>query len=127
MTPEGFKKYPMIMLPDGKLVEPASCWLLQVDVFSEREVETAVRENLWSLDAISEHHDGEWLAPVLRKGMRPGLPEWSDELEERLLDAFLSSKPVGGDITAREYVPSKHTGIQAVYDGLRVLSEEGDI
>ena len=38
MPPEGFKTYQVIVTPDGKVVQPASCWIVEVDVFTEREL-----------------------------------------------------------------------------------------
>jgi hypothetical protein len=70
-TPEGFKKYPKIMLPSGHLVEPASCWLLWVDVFSEREAERDATRTGMALDKVAKFYDGYDLAPVLRKGLKP--------------------------------------------------------
>lgn len=86
--PEGFKKYLKIMLSDGTLVEPASCWLVNVDVFSERDLVEAVKVN--RLDDVAKWYDAQDLAPVMRKGLRPN-QVWLFEATEPVgIDQFAS-------------------------------------
>lgn len=67
--PPGFKRAPMVILPDGKLVAPASCWLVTVDVFEERELASDVRDSHWPLDKIAGKYGGQWLTVALAAGV----------------------------------------------------------
>jgi hypothetical protein len=62
--PEGFKNYLMIMTPEGRLIAPASCWVYEVNVFTQRDVERAVRDGD-RLNNVARRYGGEDLAPRL--------------------------------------------------------------
>lgn len=96
--PSGFKRYPAIMLPSGSVVEPASCWLLTVDVFEEREVEAAVRDGHRTLTQIAETAGGRWLAPELRSAAEIRAAAYRD-----LADAVPAlGRQIGADATPQQ-------------------------
>jgi hypothetical protein len=68
--PAGFKNYPMIMTPDGQLHEPASCWLYEVNVFSEEDVKREVSDSSTTLSETARRFGAQDLAPILRKGLQ---------------------------------------------------------
>ncbi len=71
-TPEGFKRYYVLVGPDGQILQLAHCSLVEVDVFDERELRGAL-EGPETLDKTLERFDAEWLAPVVRKGLGENL------------------------------------------------------
>lgn len=71
-TPEGFKEYYVLVDADGRIHQIASCSLVKVNVFDERELRGAL-EGPETLDKTLERFDAEWLAPVVRKGLGTNL------------------------------------------------------
>ncbi len=67
--PEGFKRYAMIMLPDGKLVNPASCWIVFPSVLDESDLCNEARGSA-PLQRTADRYGGTDLAPVMRAGLR---------------------------------------------------------
>lgn len=71
-TPEGFNQYYVLITPNGRIFQILSCSLVKVDVFDERELSAALG-GPETLDKTLERFDAEWLAPIVRKGLRENL------------------------------------------------------
>jgi hypothetical protein len=71
-TPEGFKRYYVLVDEVGRIHQLASCSLIEVDTFDERELKAAL-EGPESLDKTMTRFDAQWLAPVVRKGLGENL------------------------------------------------------
>lgn len=117
-TPEGFKSYHKIMLRNGELVEPASCWLVNVDVFSERDLVEAVKVN--RLDDVAKWYDAQDLALVMRRGMD------TEPLQKLWTVDVLKRSKVGEIVLAVIAAPSAERALEIFCDSHGRALREGD-
>lgn len=73
MAVPGFKRYHVIVGPNGQILQPASCWLVEVDVFDEKELKHAIEHGPETLGKVMDRFDAEDLAPVVREGLGESL------------------------------------------------------
>lgn len=106
VTP-GFKKYLMVVTPDGQLLMPESCSVIEVDIFSQKEFEAAMRGDA-RLDDTKNRFGARDLKPLLNANplMREGIEQlrshsdhmtrlWEEsQAEVQRLQALLDAREV---------------------------------